>query len=301
MKKKLIYILIPIILLCAATIAIIILKISKSSKNSDIPKDAWKVTQYYDLSGSQGSFYALTNRKNELIIIDGGWASNEPAVRAIIGEHNNHVNAWIITHPHQDHVGAFNSIYKNPGNITIDTIYQSPVDYEYVKDKGEKWDDLQVFTEYRQLTKNASNIVSLKRGDKVNILGLEVDVFNSYDQYVIDNSNDITNDSSLMLKITNKKESIIFCGDIKYQMEDTITSLFKNQLSSTYIQAAHHGNWSFSNEFYKNTNAKKIFFDTPSWIFDNPDYPAYELKQYLIQNNIEFVDFSNAPNSIYLQ
>ena len=38
-------------------------------------------------------------------------------------QHGNHVNAWILSHPHQDHAGAFNQIYASPDGITIDAVY----------------------------------------------------------------------------------------------------------------------------------------------------------------------------------
>ena len=62
------------------------------------------VTQYPDATGVQGTFYTITN-DDTLIIIDGGWADNESAVREVIAEHGNKVDAWIISHPHKDHAG----------------------------------------------------------------------------------------------------------------------------------------------------------------------------------------------------
>ena len=50
------------------------------------------VTQYPDATGVQGTFYTITN-DSSLIIIDGGWAENESAVRNIIAKHGNVVDA----------------------------------------------------------------------------------------------------------------------------------------------------------------------------------------------------------------
>ena len=93
----------------------------------------WTVTQYSDLTGGQAGFYTLEDGAGHFLIVDGGWAGNEARVRDAIKMHNNHVDAWILTHPHQDHIGAFNAIYANPDGITIDRIYDSPVDYDVVK------------------------------------------------------------------------------------------------------------------------------------------------------------------------
>ena len=54
------------------------------------------VTQYPDATGVQATCYTITN-EDTLIIIDGGWAENEDALRRIIAEHGNTVDAWIIS------------------------------------------------------------------------------------------------------------------------------------------------------------------------------------------------------------
>lgn len=260
----------------------------------------WKVTQYADASGAQGSFYTLENSDGRFIIIDGGWAANEENVRNVIKQHHNKVDAWIISHPHQDHAGAFNKIYANPNGITVDRIYDSPIDYEKVKNAGEKWDDLEIFEEYLKVTAGSDKVTHLNRGDVFELFGLQIEVFNSYDRYVLDNSSDITNDSSLMFKVSSDSKSMIFCGDIKYQMEDTVLKLYKDSLSCSFIQAAHHGNWSFSEEFYDLTGADTVIFDSPAWIMQDSQYPAYDLKKHLDSRGVKSVDQTTAPNVFYL-
>ena len=256
----------------------------------------WTVTQYSDLTGGQAGFYTLEDGAGHFLIVDGGWAGTEARVRDAIKMHNNHVDAWILTHPHQDHIGAFNAIYANPDGITIDRIYDSPVDYDVVKDRGEKWDDLAVFEEYRKLTKNADNVTHLNRGEELDLYGLHIKVYNAYDRYVLDNSNDITNDSSLVFKASYGSSSMIFCGDIKYQMEDILTELYGSELRCGCIQAGHHGNWSFSDEFYDNTGASTVFIDSPAWIMQDSEYPAYELAEHLKEKGVTVKDFTTTPN-----
>lgn len=262
--------------------------------------DGWKVTQYADTSGAQGSFYTIENSEGRFIIIDGGWTANEQLVRDVIKKHGSRVDAWIISHPHQDHAGAFNKIYASLNGITVDRIYDSPIDYETVKKAGEKWDDLAVFEEYLKVTSGSDNVTHLNRGDVLELWGLNIEVFNSYDKYVLDNSGDITNDSSLMFKVSSPNKSMIFCGDIKYQMEDTIIKMYTDRLSCDFIQAAHHGNWSFSEDFYDHTGAGTVFFDSPAWITEDSSYPAYALKAHLEERGVMCIDQTTAPNVFYL-
>ena len=63
-----------------------------------------------------GDFTAL------FIVIDGGTEGNADCVRQVIMENGGIVHAWFLTHPHPDHIGAFNQIYANPQGIHIGQI-----------------------------------------------------------------------------------------------------------------------------------------------------------------------------------
>ena len=51
------------------------------------------------------------NIHGSLIVIDSGNPDNEEYVWQVLEEKENHVNDWILTHPHPDHIGAFNQIW----------------------------------------------------------------------------------------------------------------------------------------------------------------------------------------------
>ena len=74
---------------------------------------------------------------------------------------------------------------------------------------------------------------------------------------------------------------MLFCSDIKYDMNDYLLGTYRNDISCDYIQTGHHGNWSFSDEFYEAAGASYAFIDAPSSITDNPDFPASTLKSSL--------------------
>lgn len=260
------------------------------------------VTQYPDATGVQGTFYTIAN-DDFLIIIDGGWAENSDAVRSVIAEHGNVVDAWIISHPHQDHAGAFNEIYANPGDITIRAIYDNGFDYDFIEASGEPYDDITVMETYHALTEGADNLTHLKRGESLSLCGLTLDVYNAYDDTVlaaVGDEKDYQNNASLLFKISSENSSMLFCSDIKYDMNDTLLSAYRDSISCDYVQTGHHGNWSFSNEFYEATGASVYFIDAPSSITDNADFPASALKEEL-QKNGTVLDFRTAPNSVTLK
>ena len=267
------------------------------------PATEYLVTQYADATGVQGTFYTITN-DTTLIIIDGGWADNASAVREVIAAHGNHVNAWILSHPHQDHAGAFNQIYAAPDGITIDAIYDNGFDYDFIEAAGEPYDDITVMETYHALTRDASNVTHLHRGDVLSICGLTFSVLNAYDDTVLQNvgdEKDYQNNASLLLKVSSVNSSMLFCSDIKYDMNDSLLAACKDQLACDYVQTGHHGNWSFSEEFYDAAGASVYFIDAPSSITDNADFPASTLKSDLLAKGKTVLDFSTAPNTVTLK
>lgn len=267
------------------------------------PATEYLVTQYADVSGRQGTFYTIT-AKDTLIVIDGGWAENADAVRNIIKKYGGTVNAWILSHPHRDHVGAFNQIYADPDGITIEQIYDNGFDYDFIESAGEPYDDITVMEDYYALTKDAGNVTHLKRGDVFFLRGLTFSVLNAYDDIVLNNvggEKDYQNNASLLLRVDSAHNSMLFCSDIKYDMNDLLLSEYGDAISCDYVQTGHHGNWSFSEEFYRTTGASVFFIDAPSEITDSPDFPASALKSELLAEGKAVFTFDTAPNSVTLK
>ena len=74
------------------------------------------------------------------------------------------------------------------------------------------------------------------------------DSLNAYDDTVLQNvgdEKDYQNNASLLLKVSSVNSSMLFCSDIKYDMNDSLLAACKDQLACDYVQTGHHGNWSF--------------------------------------------------------
>lgn len=261
------------------------------------------VTQYPDATGVQATFYTIEN-DDYFLIIDGGWKENADALREVIARHGNHVDAWILSHPHKDHAGAFNEIYANPEGITIDAIYDNGFDYDFIESVGEPYDDITIMENYHSLTQQADNVTHLKRGERLTICGLTFDIYNAYDEIVLSTvgeEQDYQNNASLLFKVSSENSSMLFCSDIKYDMDPYLLETCRDMLYCDYVQTGHHGNWSFSEDFYAAADAAVYFIDAPESITENPDFPASELKQALLAKGKTVLDFDTAPNSVTLK
>ena len=188
--------------------------------------------------------------------------------------------------------------------IRIDAVYDNGFDYDFIEAAGEPYDDITVMETYHALTRDASNVTHLHRGDVLSICGLTFSVLNAYDDTVLQNvgdEKDYQNNASLLLKVSSTNSSMLFCSDIKYDMNDSLLTACKDQLACDYVQTGHHGNWSFSEEFYDAAGASVYFIDAPSSITDNADFPASTLKSDLLAKGKTVLDFSTAPNTVTLK
>lgn len=229
------------------------------------------ITQYGDWTGSQSMFYTIESINGELIVVDGGWVGNTGHVRQVIASKGNRVTSWILTHPHPDHIGAFNAIYSDPQGLIIDKVYATDVNYELYKSRAKYWDDFSVFEEFLSLTRDAGIVQYLYEGDRFEIDGLHFNVLHAFSNYVSDNSSDLANDGSLVFKVTYKQESMLFCADVGVRMSSKLIGGYGAELKCDYIQMSHHGNGGFSEEFYRLTSPRIAFFDAPEWLMNPVD------------------------------
>ncbi len=278
------------------------LEVKLEEKQGEIRDTAWTITEYCDDDGRQSEFYTITNNDDgTLIVIDGGWDANTEQVRSIINLFGGSVDYWFLTHYDADHVSAFNNIYADPQGITISTIYATPLDYDlycsYAADRW--WDTPEVYKLFLEQTEGDDRIIYLSRGDSFEIAGLQIDVYNAYDQMIVDYGHpDVANLASLVFKITGKEDSMLFCGDMLAFLGMDLLDMYGDSLDADYVQPGHHGNIAISYEFYEALNPKVMFFDGPAWLNESDDYYSKGLIEWCQANDIVTYDFGTAPNSV---
>lgn len=298
-------------ILCIAAIAVLAACLfiigRKNNKKEDDSwkqeKTAWKITQHGTGEDSQMMFYTIERNDGALLVIDGGWSWNEEAVRDVIREHGNHVNAWILTHPHPDHIGAFNAIMKNPDGITVDMVYDVYIDLEEYRSVANEWDEIGVYEEFLLMAFDAVfPVTHIERDMELDILGLKVTCFNAYDDEVWSRTDAICNNGSLMLKMEGNLESFLFCADVEDEMQDYLINTYGERLSADYVQMGHHGNWGLTEAFYDVVKPKVAFFDGPDSLYEESQlYDGFRMMEHMKKLGAEIYTLNDAPNSIILR
>lgn len=282
---------------------------SESPKKDSRANFSAMITQYGNPNGNQSTFYTIETKSKGLIVIDGGWGYDAANVQKIIKKKGNVVDAWIITHPHPDHVGAFNHIYGKKNGIKVKKIYTIKMDESKYKQYAKPWDEYEVYQKFNTLISGSSKVRYLKAGDKFRIKGLDFKVFNAYASYVPKYTKDLCNGGSLMFKVIGKKQSMLFCADVGSTLSDYLLKKYKNEIKADYLQVGHHGNGGLKKSFYKKVKPKKAYFDAPNWLMENKDQYTGEKANFKTKNTIQCLkrlgakiySFKMSPNKIILK
>lgn len=262
---------------------------------------SYVIRQIQDSTGNQAMFYIVQSRKGGIIVVDGGNEGNAQYTREVLGMFGNHVDAWILTHPHPDHIAVFNEIYAEPQGIQIDEIYATPLDYDVYSQYAQPYDQVQVYEKFLALTENAENIHYLHEGDTLELIGLKMEVFNAYDENTIHYSLDLCNNGSLVFRLSGKENSMLFCGDVYGDSTcNKILERHGDALKSDYIQMGHHGNNSVTERFIEAVQPKLAFFDAPKWLVEGEKYDTQKNIEMVLRHGAKYRTYETAPNKVIM-
>ena len=219
-------------------------------------------------TGAQNLSIVIKSPHGKLIVIDGGWEADADKLSSLILQQGGKVDAWLITHPHEDHVGALCAILNDTGRkIKIDKIYCSlatPDWYRQVSPTGAGIADqlLDAFTKLPVGT--VTN--NIGRGTEINIDDANIRVLNNRGVYTYNG----VNNSSMVYKIRVSGQSILILGDLAYDGgKDLIKTCTAAELKSDIVQMAHHGQQGVDQDVYALIAPTTCFWPSPAWLWNN--------------------------------
>lgn len=244
----------------------------------------------------QGDCTYIKTFSGKNIIIDGGEGNTEKydygeniVLPYLLDREVKKIDYLIISHADSDHIGGLFAIIEN---IKIDKILigiQPQISEQYV--------------ELLEISKDKNiKLVELKAGDRLN---LEKEI---YLEVLWPKENDFIelntlNNNSLVFKISYKKFSILFTGDIEEIAEKEILKLYENNksfLNATILKVAHHGSkTSTCLEFLKSVNPKIVLIGVGK--NNNFGHPSKSVINRLKDNNVQIyrTDYNGEINIIF--
>lgn len=201
--------------------------------------------------------YLIVTTNNKVIMVDGGWAGDAPHLKELINSFGGHVDAWFISHPHEDHISALSAILYNPGGITIGTFYHTKA--------SSSMSNYVVRTLYSRMEAFDCDIVDIREpGGRYDIDGVGIKVLSVSDE-VLNSSN--LNDSSLALRIWDSNKSVVLLGDCMVAEGRKLLATCPEDLNCDFLQLGHHGNKGPEQAFYDAVSFRYALVPTADWIW----------------------------------
>lgn len=210
---------------------------------------------------------------NFSIIIDGGtpFDSDRDQLASFIKEKcGGVVDAWIFTHPHHDHLGAFCEICKTYPEIIIKKIYHHLPDLNLLKTHGsrEDWEHKFWDEAYDLLFNKFSSITTrVQVGDKFVFDDVTITVLRTLNNEFLF---DFVNNSCAVYRIDGPSKSVLILGDLaELGGEEMVKNCDLTLMQTDYTQMAHHGQRGVNKAFYDHIKPKRCIWPCPDWLYDN--------------------------------
>ena len=243
-------------------------KFNKYSKQ--VKKEGVQCTMNSNVIDTIGNSFIITTADGKVIVMDGGSAAETPYffqyLKAVTGCEKPHIDAWFLSHPHDDHCEVFLEMMEyHSHQFELDKIYLNfaPIDFYTGSDE---WADV-VLHEYDRLHFLYDDKEVILHDDDVFYIGdAKFTVF-----YTFDSSFKDCNNSSLVFRMDLGGKSVMFTGDCGVEAGQKVVAAYSDSglLHCDVCQMAHHGQNGVDKEFYKAVSPTICLWPTPSWVWDN--------------------------------
>ena len=229
-----------------------------------------------------------------LIVVDGGWRENSEYLLSQLKAKGGHVQAWLLTHPDTDHVGALAEIlYQHSGEITIDGVYYSFLEDSWYQQKDANVADMVSYLK-GALTRLPAEALhgDITAGQIIEAGPAKIQVLNQAYQM----KNDFVNNSSVAYLVSLNGTNVVFLGDLaKSGGEQLLADVDLRSLGCDIVQMSHHGQNGVGYEVYKALRPKICLWPTPQWLWDNDNgggagsgyWKTMETRNWMVRLGIE--------------
>lgn len=209
--------------------------------------------------------YVVVAPDKSIVIIDGGEIYNAPFLVDLVSELGGRVTHWLITHPHDDHVGALTRILREK-SLEVATVYGAlPSESWARKYGGRRVKDFLMLSE--ALEASSVPMQTTMAGDLIRLGGMNIEVLSTINPEITRNG---INNSSVVYRFYDYHKSVLFLGDLGVEGgEKLLNSPFGKKLKSDYVQMAHHGQNGVGKSFYQKVMPRGCFWPTPLWLYEN--------------------------------
>lgn len=213
-----------------------------------------------------GNSYVIQTINGKVIVMDGGSKNETDYLRGFISALGAEVEAWFISHPHDDHFEALLEILRDPKDIKINRIYHSRFTPELIEIEDGYWNE--ETKEIYGIFDNATDfeVFDCHAGDEFQIDGINFKILSEKNPGMMTSYND----HSMVIKMWDNTKSFVFLGDLGPNGgRKLMESEYMKDVNCDYLQMAHHGQDGCDKDFYMKAQFRACLWPSPSWVYNN--------------------------------
>lgn len=248
-----------------------------------------------------GNSYVIKTKNDKLIVIDGGGVHFDDSgylyseLQRISNKEVPEVEAWILSHLHDDHVTEFTLLVNDASKkVVINNVYINLPSKAFMNssEKG-KYSYLHddVHAAYDKLfgagAFNAINGKNVFEGDTVEIDGVILDFLIAVTDEEVETN---INDTSLIFRATIEGQTVLFLGDANVYEGNRLLEKYGSELKSDMVQMAHHGQAGVAESVYKAILPTVCLWPSPAWVYDNwsNTLQTFEVRQWMANLGVKY-------------
>ncbi len=246
--------------------------------------------------------YVIKTAGGHLIVIDGGGAGSEKnngylykKLQEISGEDCPTIDAWFLSHMHDDHTNEFIIIGNDKTkNITVKNVYMNFASREFMKSsEGGHFYYLYdgIVSAYDRFFGTGAfekaNGKTAFEGDIIEIDGVRFEIMLTVSD---DEKENNINDTSMIFKVYINGQNILFLGDGYLEVSERLIEKYGDALKSDIVQMAHHGQNGVTFDVYKTVCPKLCLWPTPIWVYENKQgiYRTTEVRRWMMDMGVKY-------------
>lgn len=238
-----------------------------------------------------GMAYVIQLRDGSFIIIDGGYSNDAERLYYYLwsrykGDDKPVIRAWMLTHSHNDHFGAFrvfagDSRYYD--NLKVEYIIAAPMNKEIYEADLTNVDDngylAHLFPEDAAKFKGAK-VVFAHTGMKFKFCDLNMELLCTPENVYKDTTKiEYSNNASIVSRLYDDSYKVLFPGDAMKLSANFMIDVYGDYLKSDMVQAAHHGMDDAPLAFYDTVRAPVIWYPCDDAAYNGGEmYPFRDVR-----------------------
>ena len=216
-----------------------------------------------------GMGYVLQLTDGSFIVYDGGYPESADellsTLQSLSGGAKPIVRAWVMTHLHGDHTGAFKRLAARENCtelFSLEYAIYSPVPSDHPAINGEIENPAGILKSFQQAVARfpEAKLVYAHTGMQFTFSNLSMEIlYTTESLYKNLRTPDKFNNTSIISRLKDESGSLLFTGDVDTLGANLAERLYGAELASDMVQMSHHGlNGPYS--FYEKVGAHTLWY-----------------------------------------